>query len=162
METKADEGGSGAYGPWLGHRRTAGETKAEEGGSGAYGPWLGYRRTAGETKAEEGAGAYGPWLAYMMNIKRVDADKLAQRAGVTRERIDQLIRGEVPPHEARQEIALIGEILLSGNPKEQMERVLKALEIHVDLRNWAASCDGGCCTWNVVTEIAYDAASIVK
>ncbi len=115
------------------------------------------------TRSRKGSqGAYGAWLAYMMNIKRVSTEKLARRAGVTPERINQLIQGEVPAEQARQEIAKIGEILISGNPKEQMERVLQALEIHVDLRNWMESCDGGCCTWNVVTEIAFDDALKIR
>jgi len=98
-----------------------------------------------------------------MNEKRIDSEKLAKKAGVDRRLIDRLINGEVAPEEAREQVAKLGEIILEAKPaKLQMARVLKALEIHTDLRNWMGSCDGGCCGWNVATEIAYDAALIIR
>ena len=94
----------------------------------------------------------------MMDVKRVDSDKLAKKAGISREDLDELIYGHVDPHKAKQEVMRIGEILLTEDPSVRMERVLRALDVHVDLRNWSASCDGGCCSWNIVTEIAGDPA----
>src|SRR5712691_8084139 len=93
--------------------------------------------TAGQAESQKRPthSAYGAWIAYMMNIKRVDSNKLAKKAVVERHVIDSLIKGELSPDDAREHVAKIGEILLSGNPKVQMERVLKALEVHTDLRN---------------------------
>ncbi|WFB10908.1 hypothetical protein LRS74_30580 [Streptomyces sp. LX-29] len=102
--------------------------------------------------------AYGAWLAYVMDAKRIDTEKLAEKAGIQPTLIDRLIRGELSPENAREEVFKLGEILLSSKPREQMEKVLQALEIHVDLRNWAKSCDGGCCQWNIATEVSYDSA----
>ena len=102
--------------------------------------------------------AYGPWLAMMMDVKRVDSDKLAKKANISRQQLDDLIHGNVDPHKAKEEVLRIGEILLTEDPRVRMERVLRALDVHVDLRNWSESCDGGCCAWNVVTEIAGDPA----
>jgi len=102
--------------------------------------------------------AYGPWLAMMMNIKRVDSDKLAKKAGIARNDLDALINGQVEPDKAKAEVMRIGEILLTESPRVRMERVLRALDVHTDLRNWAAGCDGGCCAWNIVTEVASDPA----
>src|SRR6202030_1204053 len=59
--------------------------------------------------------AYGAWIAYMMSIKRVDSNKLAKKAAVERNVIDRLVKGELSPDEAREHVAKIGEILLSGN-----------------------------------------------
>jgi hypothetical protein len=98
----------------------------------------------------------------MMDIKRVDSEKLAKRAEVDVESIDRLVNGDVDPRTAREEVRRIGEILLTEDPADRMDRVLKALEIHTDLRNWRSSCDGGCCQWNIVTEIAYDPATEIR
>jgi hypothetical protein len=102
--------------------------------------------------------AYGPWLAYMMDIKRVDTAKLAARAGVSEDDINAIIHGRLAPEEAREHVFKLGEIMLTSPPRERMERVMKALDVHSDLRNWREACDGGCCAWNVVTEIATDPA----
>jgi hypothetical protein len=102
--------------------------------------------------------AYGPWLAMMMNIKRVDSRKLAEKANISPQELDDLIEGKVEPERAKEGVFRIGEILLSESPQDRMERVLRALDVHTDLRNWSESCDGGCCAWNIVTEIAGDPA----
>jgi hypothetical protein len=115
-----------------------------------------------ETKRRGAHSAYGQWLAYMMDVKRVDSGKLAERAGIDQDTLDALIAGQIEPDEAREHVHRLGEILLSPNVGEQLEKVMKALEIHSDLRNWRGSCDGGCCQWNLVTEVANDAALSVQ
>jgi hypothetical protein len=102
--------------------------------------------------------SYGAWVAYMMDVKRVDTAKLAERSGYDERQLDQLISGELPKEEAREAVMQLGEILLTEDVRKRMENVVRALDIHVDLRNWRSSCDGGCCAWNIVTEIAGDPA----
>ncbi len=101
--------------------------------------------------------AYGPWLAHVMNDRRISTVKLAKKAGVSTQIIDDLIRGHLAPEKARDEVMKIGEIAIGGdNAKDRMKQVMRALDVHIDLRNWADACDGGCCPWSAATEISLD------
>lgn len=102
--------------------------------------------------------AYGPWLAYMMDVKRVSTEKLAKKSGISTQVIDDLLHSRIPPEKAKDAVMKLGEIMITEDGKEAMNRVMQALDIHTDLRNWSASCDGGCCAWNLVTEISFDEA----
>lgn len=123
---------------------------------------LNYRLHASTT--EMVTSAYGQWLAHVMNAKRADTNKLAKKAGVSTNVIDDLLNGRLEPEKAKEEVSKIGQVLIGANPspKEAMDKVLEALKIHTDLRNWSADCDGGCCPWHIATEIAYDKASKIR
>jgi hypothetical protein len=98
--------------------------------------------------------AFGAWLAYVMNERRASTEKLAEKAGIPIDRIEGLIKGDISPAElADGDVFKLGEVLLHNPSRRQMEMVLKALEVHADLRNWKSTCDAGCCPWNTAVEI---------
>ena len=111
-----------------------------------------------QSKPSASRSAYGAWLAYVMNERRADPHKLARKSGVAVDRIEALISGEVEPDVKDEAVFKIAEALLGNAPRKQMEMVLRALRVHIDLRNWASSCDGGCCKWNSAIEILIDPA----
>jgi hypothetical protein len=98
-----------------------------------------------ESKPSASRSAYGAWLAYVMNERRADPKKLARKSGVAAEHIEALLRGDIDPDDKDENVFKIADALLVNTPRKQMELVLQALRVHIDLRNWASSCDGGCC-----------------
>jgi len=97
---------------------------------------------------EKSRSAYGAWLAMVMNERQATTEQLAKHSGIDGTRIEELIAGSIQPEEAKEEIYKIAEALLTNTPIRQMDKVLEALAVHTDLRNWRGSCDGGCCSWN--------------
>lgn len=111
-----------------------------------------------QSKPSASRSAYGSWLAYVMNERRADPHKLAKKSGVPVDRIEAFLKGDVDPDDKDEAVFKIADALLVNAPRQQMEMVLKALRVHIDLRNWASSCDGGCCKWNSAIEILVDPA----
>jgi hypothetical protein len=109
-----------------------------------------------QSKSSAGQSAYGAWLAYVMNERRADPTKLAKASGVPVDKIESFLAGREDPSDGDESVYRIAEVLLKNTPRKQMELVLQALRTHVDLRNWASSCDGGCCKWNTAIEIVVD------
>ncbi len=89
--------------------------------------------------------SYNEWLRYVLRAEGVDKQSLAQHAGLSTERVDQLTTPNGSPPTPTEIDRIAGALNI---PKVNMDRSLRAMQVYNDLKTFKNDCGGACCPWN--------------